>query len=93
PLSGALLGLEGIYGLHGWQWLFICIGTPAVLLAWPTLRLLPDGPAKVRWLSDEQRNWLQEQLANDLREFGQTRHGNPLHALKDGRVLLLALFY
>ncbi|SPO54718.1 putative tartrate transporter [Pseudomonas sp. JV551A1] len=93
PLSGALLGLDGIYGLHGWQWLFICIGTPAVLLAWPTLRLLPDSPAKVRWLSDEQRSWLQEQLANDLREFGQTRHGNPLHALKDGRVLLLALFY
>jgi len=43
PLSGALLGLDGTYGLHGWQWLFICIGTPAVLLAWPTLRLLPDG--------------------------------------------------
>lgn len=77
PLSGALLGLDGSFGLHGWQWLFICIGIPAVLLAWPTLRLLPDGPAKVRWLSDEQRSWLQEQLANDLREFGQTRHGNP----------------
>lgn len=55
---------------------------PALLLALPTLRLLPDGPAKVRWLSDEQRNWLQEQLASDLRGFGQTRHGNPLHALK-----------
>jgi nitrate/nitrite transporter NarK len=25
--------------------------------------------------------------------YGQTRHGNPLHALKDKRVLLLALFY
>jgi len=93
PLSGALLGLDGLQGLHGWQWLFICIGTPAVLLAWPTLRLLPDGPATVRWLSEAQRNWLQEQLANDLREFGQARHGNPLHALKDRRVLLLALFY
>jgi len=32
-------------------------------------------------------------LAEDQRAFGQTRHGNPLHALKDGRVLLLALFY
>ena len=93
PLSGALLGLDGNLGLHGWHWLFICIGTPAVLLAWPTLRLLPDGPAQVRWLDDAQRSWLKEQLANDLREFGQTRHGNPLHALKDGRVLLLALFY
>jgi nitrate/nitrite transporter NarK len=29
----------------------------------------------------------------DLQEYGQTRHGNPLHALKDKRVLLLALFY
>ena len=93
PLSGALLGLDGNLGLHGWQWLFVCIGAPAVLLAWPTLRLLPDGPDKVRWLDDAQRSWLKEQLAEDQRAFGQTRHGNPLHALKDGRVLLLALFY
>lgn len=93
PLSGALLGMEGLMGLHGWQWLFILIGTPAVLLAWPTLRFLPDGPTKVKWLSADEKRWLANELEKDLQEYGQTRHGNPLHALKDKRVLLLALFY
>jgi MFS family permease len=93
PLSGALLGMDGIMDLHGWQWLFIVIGTPAVLLALPTLIFLPDGPEKVQWLSVDEKRWLAGELEKDLREYGQTRHGNPLHALKDKRVLLLALFY
>ncbi|WP_225773611.1 MFS transporter [Pseudomonas sp. Marseille-Q5115] len=93
PVSGGLLGMEGVLGLHGWQWLFIVIGTPAILLTWPVLRWLPDGPRQVNWLSEEEKNWLTGELEKDLREYGQTRHGNPLHALKDFRVLLLALFY
>ncbi|WP_263264595.1 MFS transporter [Pseudomonas sp. RIT-PI-S] len=93
PVSGGLLGLEGVLGLHGWQWLFIVIGMPAVLLTWPVLRWLPDGPQQVKWLSAEEKTWLTGELEKDLREYGQTRHGNPLRALKDPRVLLLALFY
>lgn len=93
PVAGALLGLEGLGGLHGWQWLFIAIGLPAMLLTWPTLRWLPDGPRQVAWLSEAEKNWLAEELRKDLAAFGQTRHGNPLHALKDRRVLLLALYY
>lgn len=93
PLSGGLLGMEGVGGLHGWQWLFIVIGTPAMLMTWPVLRWLPDGPAQVKWLSAEEKTWLTGELRKDLAAYGQTRHGNPLHALKDTRVLLLALFY
>lgn len=40
PVSGGLLGMDGILGLHGWQWLFIVIGSPAILLTWPVLRWL-----------------------------------------------------
>src|SRR5512144_1475675 len=32
PLSGALLELNGIGGLHGWQWMFILEAVPAVIL-------------------------------------------------------------
>ncbi|PZP20640.1 MFS transporter [Pseudomonas kuykendallii] len=93
PLAGALLGMDGLSGLHGWQWLFLMIGAPAVLLAWPTLRFLPDNLHKVKWLSAEEKTWLAGELEKDKQEYAQTRHGNPLHALKDKRVLLLALFY
>ncbi|TDV63346.1 MFS transporter [Pseudomonas sp. LP_7_YM] len=93
PISGGLLGMEGIAGLHGWQWLFLCIGAPALLLTWPVLRWLPDGPEDVKWMDPVEKQWLCGELKKDLEEYGQTRHGNPLHALKDKRVLLLALFY
>jgi len=93
PLSGALLGMDGIGGLHGWQWLFICIGVPAVLLAWPTLKLLPDAPKDARWLAEADRTWLLREMDKDRGEYGQTEHANPLRALTDRRVLLLALLY
>ena len=46
PLSGVLLGLDGVHGLKGWQWLFVIEGVPAVLLGLAALKVLDDGPAK-----------------------------------------------
>lgn len=93
PLAGALLGMDGILDMRGWQWLMVTIGVPAMLLAWPTLRYLPDTPAQARWLPEADRTWLNKELEADRKEYGQTEHSNPLHALKDRRVLLLALLY
>lgn len=93
PLAGALLGMDGIANIHGWQWLFVMVGLPAVLLSLPTLLYLPDNISAVKWLSNEQKNWLKNELVKDEAEYDQTRHGNPLHALKDKRVLTLALYY
>jgi ACS family tartrate transporter-like MFS transporter len=44
PLSGALLGLDGIYGLKGWQWLFLLEGLPAVVLGASVIFYLNDRP-------------------------------------------------
>ncbi|MUG33447.1 MFS transporter [Psychrobacter sanguinis] len=93
PLCGALLGMDGIANLHGWQWLFLLVGLPAVLLALPTFLYLPDDIYSVKWLSDEQKTWLKNQLLLDENEYEQTTHANPLHALKDKRVLMLALYF
>ncbi|WP_291356759.1 MULTISPECIES: MFS transporter [unclassified Acinetobacter] len=93
PLAGALLGMDGIANMHGWQWLFVMVGLPAVLLSLPTLLYLPEKINSVKWLSNEQKIWLSNELVKDEAEYDQTRHGNPLHALKDKRVLTLALYY
>ena len=65
PLSGALLGMDGIANMHGWQWLFIIVGLPAVLLALPTLLYLPEKIDGVSWLSVEQKKWLKSELVKD----------------------------
>jgi len=58
PLSGWLLGFEGHLGLHGWQWMFLLEGLPAVFLGFVVLGYLTEKPADARWLTAEQREWL-----------------------------------
>ena len=55
PLSGLILGMDGVGDLHGWQWLFLIEGTPALVLAFAVLKFLPDGPADASWLTARRR--------------------------------------
>jgi ACS family tartrate transporter-like MFS transporter len=65
PLSGALLGLNGVSGLAGWQWLFLAEGLPAIVLGVIVLVYLTDRPEAVRWLTPAQQNWLVSKLATE----------------------------
>src|SRR5215208_6242632 len=94
PLSGALLSLdEVVFGLSGWQFLFIAEGFPAILLGLAVLALLPDRPSEARWLTDEERRWLEDSLSRE--EQLKTTHGT--HTLRqafvDGRLWLLCGVY
>ncbi len=91
PISGALLGLNGIWGLHGWQWLFILEGIPAIILGFVCLRVLTDTPAKADWLTEPERSWLQNVLARERAELEQRHKYTLVQVLTNGRVLTLAL--
>lgn len=92
PLSGWLMS-SAPFGMRGWQWLFVVVGAPAILLAFPTLKVLPKGPAEATWLSSEQKSWIATELRKDQAVHGQVSHANPLRALRDRRVLMLCLQY
>jgi ACS family tartrate transporter-like MFS transporter len=91
PLSTAMLGIEG-FGLHGWQWMFLLEGIPAVLLGIAVLIFLRDGPADARWLSSEEQRWLQDELAKDHMTHAPL-HAHMTRALTDPRVWFLGLLY
>ena len=56
PLCGAILKyMNGIDGLHGWQWLFLIQGPPAIILGLVLYRYLQDKPADAQWLSDAEK--------------------------------------
>jgi MFS family permease len=93
PLSGMLLSLDGLYGLRGWQWLFILEGVPAILLAPACLFYLQDGPAQARWLPAPQRDWLAATLAGEQRQREEKQTHSVLQALTNPRVLFLAAMY
>ncbi|HWU54100.1 MAG TPA: MFS transporter, partial [Rhizomicrobium sp.] len=87
PLSGLILGMDGLGGLHGWQWLFLMEGIPAGLLAFAVLKLLPDGPGSAPWLSIDQKQAIAGQMASDSAQG----HRDLWPALRDPRVLALGL--
>src|SRR6478609_3710428 len=62
PISAALLGTDGWFGLRGWQWMFIIEALPAVLLGFACLFLLSDRPADANWLGTAERGWLLARL-------------------------------
>ncbi|RAR55372.1 sugar phosphate permease [Paraburkholderia unamae] len=87
PMSTFLLQLNGLGGLHGWQWMFLVQGLPAVLIGFAVLGFLRDEPKDAYWLTDDERSALVEMLADEPRQKPKKAL---FSALKDGRVLLLA---
>jgi len=69
PLSGALLDLDGIYGLAGWQWLFLLEGLPAIVLGASVIFYLDERPETTQWLAPEERDWLVDTLAAERRTW------------------------
>ncbi|HEY6333164.1 MAG TPA: MFS transporter [Blastocatellia bacterium] len=63
PLSGLILGMDGVAGFYGWQWLFLLEGLPACFLAFAVLKLLPDSPASAAWLTSEEQTTIAIRLA------------------------------
>jgi MFS family permease len=85
PVCTQLLQMDGIWGLHGWQWMFLLVSLPCVPLGFLTLKLLADRPQAASWLTTEERDALDGVLASEVRE---RPHSSLLAALMDSRVLV-----
>jgi ACS family tartrate transporter-like MFS transporter len=88
PVCGALLGMDGIWGLAGWQWLFLVVSLPCVPLGFLVLHYLADNPNSATWLTPQEQDALQHALLTEPRERPRT---SLWAALQDTRVLILAV--
>src|SRR4029077_2394226 len=93
PISGLLLGLDGVMGLRGWQWLFIIEGVPSMLLGIVTWFYLTDKPEKADWLSAEQKAWLKSRLDSEIAAKQAVKHLSLGEALSSPKVIALSLIY
>jgi MFS transporter, ACS family, tartrate transporter len=93
PVSGLLLGLDGVAGMRGWQWMFIVEAVPALILSVVVFFYLTDRPGDARWLAEDERRWLTGRLdaEESKRELAETL--SVKDALLDARVLTIALVY
>jgi MFS transporter, ACS family, tartrate transporter len=92
--SAAILEMDGMLGIKGWQWIFIIEALPAVLLGFGVLRAMTDRPALAGWLAPEEKNWLQTRIDDENRKV-ESAGGrlSLLRALTDPRVLALSAIY
>jgi MFS transporter, ACS family, tartrate transporter len=93
PISGALLGLDGLNGMAGWQWMYLIEALPALLLSVAVLLYLTDRPADATWLKKEERDWLVNRQAQERQQREAVRKFSVREALLNPRVLAIALIY
>jgi ACS family tartrate transporter-like MFS transporter len=92
-VSGAVLQLDGTWGMAGWQWMFLLESLPAILLAPVVLLALTDRPSQAKWLADDERQWLESQLDAERKIVERSGHLTLRKGLTDPRVLGLSLIY
>src|SRR3974390_424923 len=93
PMSTALLELNGLGSLAGWQWMFIAEGVPTVLVGFVLLFCVTDRPQVARWLSDQERSWLISTLETERRLVEAKRKVSLWESFWNPKVLCLTLNY
>ena len=99
PICGAIMAIgvgdnPPVLGLVGWQWVYIFWGIPAVILGFVVLARLPDWPHQARWLSDDERWALENELLREKHEHqSQAGHMSVGQALAHPKVLALTAAY
>ncbi|MGM0931214.1 MAG: MFS transporter [Actinomycetota bacterium] len=94
PLGGLLLTMDGIGGLHGWQWMFIIEGLPACALAFVVWKFLPNKPTEAKFLSRAEAEDLEARIAAEEEAGAQAAGNSKLrHVLRDKQILLVVAIY
>ncbi|ASU37389.1 MFS transporter [Herbaspirillum sp. meg3] len=92
PLSGWIMdAFHGTTGMHGWQWMFVIEAIPAVLIGLATLAYLDNGIAKAKWLKDDEKKLLEDEIIADQK--GKESVHSFADIVGDKRVWLMCLIY
>ena len=94
-VSGFLISaLDGTMGWSGWRWLFLVEGIPTIFFGFVTLYYLTDKPADAKWLTEEERNWLTNRMAEEAAAIkGANADYSIMKALTHPAVLVLGIAY
>jgi ACS family tartrate transporter-like MFS transporter len=93
PISTAILGLDGTFGIKGWQWIYLLEAIPTVLVGLFVLVAMHDKPANAAWLTDAERSWLTGTLEHERRAVESGGKFTILQGITNVKVLLLSVNY
>lgn len=92
PLSGLIMDrMSGVHGWFGWQWMFLIEAIPTVLVGLLVLAVLKDSVQDANWLTQEEKNLVKQELAQDNQH--KEGHASVKEFIADKRLWLLAGIY
>lgn len=94
PLSAWLMSsLDGVYGMKGWQWMFLVEGTPSILFGIIAYFYLSDGPGSAGWLTDQEKRVITEDIAAEQKARSGLKPESRFAVFLDARVYLISFVY
>ncbi|MCH9862447.1 MFS transporter [Acinetobacter baumannii] len=92
PLSGLIMDrMSGVHGWFGWQWMFVIEAIPTVIVGLLVLAVLKDSVQDANWLTQDEKNLVKQELAQDNQH--KEGHASVKEFIADKRLWLLAGIY
>jgi ACS family tartrate transporter-like MFS transporter len=89
PLCGWLMGVDNPLALPGWRWMLLMEGGATLAMGAAAYFVFVDKPADARWLHDDEKAWIANQLARE-QPAEAPRSGGIKAAVRDVRAWLAA---
>jgi ACS family tartrate transporter-like MFS transporter len=89
-VAAALMRIDWL-GWNGWRWLLILEGLPTLVLGVVAFFYLTDRPEDARWLADDERRWIADELERERENKKHVKKLSTLEALRHPQVIILAL--
>jgi MFS transporter, ACS family, tartrate transporter len=93
PVSTGLMSLDGLFGLKGWQIMYLAEGFPTIVLGIVTYFVMTNRPEQSTFLTQPEKDWLIGKIAAERKAKEDVRSYSMIESLWNPRVLLLALNY
>jgi ACS family tartrate transporter-like MFS transporter len=93
PISTGLMSLDGLFGLKGWQIMYLAEGLPTIVLGVLAFFVMTNRPEQASFLTQPEKDWLAGRLTAERKAKEAVRLYSMFESLWNPRVLLLALNY